>query len=79
MHTQPRDGIDASRPDELLDLKAACIFFGGTRPLHQSTLYRGIKRGHYPTPIHVGPNTSRWLRSECTAALQSMIAGRAAQ
>jgi predicted DNA-binding transcriptional regulator AlpA len=65
-------------PDELFDMKAACIFFGGNRPLHPATFYRGIRKGRYPAPIKVGPGSSRWLRSECAAALQSMIARRRA-
>jgi predicted DNA-binding transcriptional regulator AlpA len=62
---------------ELLDRDAACRFFGGTRPIHAATLYRGIRQGRYPKPVHVGPGSSRWLREECEAALQSMVAGRA--
>lgn len=69
----------ASRLDDLLDLKAVCRFFGGTKPLHPATLYRGIAAKRYPAPIHVGPNASRWLPGECAAALQAMIAGRAAR
>jgi predicted DNA-binding transcriptional regulator AlpA len=65
--------------DELLDLKTTCAFFGGTRPINPATLYRGIKKGRYPAPIHVGPGTSRWLRAECQATLDAMIARRAEQ
>lgn len=74
-----REAQHASQPTDLLDGRAACAFFGGTKPLHLATLYRGIAAGRYPAPIKVGPNASRWLRSECEAALQAMIAGRAAQ
>ena len=63
--------------DDLLDLRAACAFYGGTRPINPATLYRGIRKGRYPTPVKVGPGSSRWLRSECEAALQAMIARRA--
>jgi predicted DNA-binding transcriptional regulator AlpA len=63
------------QPD-LLDRTAACEFFGGTRPLHPATLYRGARLGRYPRPIKVGA-LSRWLRHECEAALEAMIAGRA--
>ena len=63
--------------DQLLDLKEACRFFGGTRPINPATLYRGGNAGRYPAPIKVGPGSSRWLRSECEAALQAMIARRA--
>ena len=61
---------------DLLDRKAACAFFGGTKPIDVATLYRGIRRGRYPRPVKVGPGSSRWLRSECEAALQAMVDGR---
>ncbi len=65
-------------PDELLDRPAVCRYFGGSRPINPATLYRGIRAGRLPAPIKVGPGASRWLRSECEAALQAMIDGRAA-
>jgi predicted DNA-binding transcriptional regulator AlpA len=61
---------------ELLDRKAACEFFGGTRPINPATLYRNIRKGRYPKPIKIGPGSSRWLRSECEAALKTMVEGR---
>jgi predicted DNA-binding transcriptional regulator AlpA len=61
-------------PLELLDRTAVCRFFGG---LNASTLYRGIRQGRYPRPVKVGPGSSRWLRSECESALQTLIEGRA--
>lgn len=68
-------------PIELLDRPAVLKFFGGSRPLHASTLYRGINDGTYPKPISVGSGSSsgavRWLADECRAALQRMIAARA--
>lgn len=78
MNTQPREGTDVPCPDELLDLKSVCRLFGGTRPIDPATLYRGIKTKRYPAPIKVGPNTSRWLRSECEAALEAMKKARRA-
>jgi predicted DNA-binding transcriptional regulator AlpA len=57
----------------LLDMKAVCSLFGGTRPLNPSTIYKGIKRGIFPAPISIGPQTSRWLESECQAALTRII------
>jgi predicted DNA-binding transcriptional regulator AlpA len=65
MHTQPRD--------ELLCLKEVCAFFGGLDP---STIYRNVRRGVIPAPIRVTANTSRWLRSECEAALARVMEGR---
>jgi predicted DNA-binding transcriptional regulator AlpA len=62
---------------ELLDCREVCRYFGGTRPINPATLYRGIRRGLYPRPVHIGPGSSRWLRSECEAALQAMVEGRA--
>lgn len=61
---------------DLLDRNAACEFFGGTRPLHPATLYRGVRLGRYPRPVKVG-GSSRWLRAECEAVLAAMVAGRA--
>ena len=58
---------------DLLDRRGVCAFFGGINP---ATLYRGIHIGRFPRPVKVGPGTSRWLRSECEAALQRMIEGR---
>ncbi len=61
---------------ELLDRRAVCQFFGGTKPLDPATLYRGIRVGRFPMPVKVG-GSSRWLRAECEAALQAMAEGRA--
>jgi predicted DNA-binding transcriptional regulator AlpA len=60
---------------ELLDRRAVCRLFGGTRPINRATLYRGIRQGRYPRPVKVG-GSSRWLRSECEAVLREMIGGR---
>ena len=62
---------------ELLDRAAVCRFFGGSKPINAATLYRGIRNHRYPRPVKVGPGASRWLRSECEAALQRMVDGRA--
>jgi hypothetical protein len=37
--------------DGLYDLEFVCAFFGGNRPLHPATIYRGIEAGHYPRPV----------------------------
>ena len=64
--------------DPLLDRADVCRFFGGSKPIDPTTLYRGIRLGRYPRPVKVGPGSSRWLRSECEAVLQNMVDGRAA-
>ncbi|MHC2662553.1 helix-turn-helix transcriptional regulator [Bradyrhizobium diazoefficiens] len=74
-----REATAALRQDELLDLRETCRLFGGNRPINSATLYRGIIAKRYPAPIKVGPNTSRWLKSECDTALAAMIARRAEQ
>ncbi|MHC2466708.1 putative DNA-binding transcriptional regulator AlpA [Bradyrhizobium embrapense] len=79
LHPQCEEPCAASPPPDLLDLPAVCRFFGGNEPLHPATIYRGCAAGRYPPPIKVGPNTSRWLLSECKAALAALIAGRAAK
>jgi predicted DNA-binding transcriptional regulator AlpA len=61
---------------ELWDRPTVLKFFGGVRPLHIGTLYRGVHSGRYPKPIHVSGNSVRWLADECRAALQRMIADR---
>jgi predicted DNA-binding transcriptional regulator AlpA len=86
-HTVPDNQVDTSAnairgpptttaPIEFWDRPAVLKFFGGSRPLHVSTLYRGMKSGRYPKPVHVSGNSVRWLRSECEAAAQRMLAAR---
>jgi predicted DNA-binding transcriptional regulator AlpA len=67
--------LSSTAPPDLLDRPAVCVMFGGTRPIHPSNLYRGIRAGIYPKPIKVG-SSSRWLRTECEAFLDRMIGGR---
>jgi predicted DNA-binding transcriptional regulator AlpA len=62
--------------DEMMTLAATCSFFGGDRPINPATLYRGIKVGRYPPPVHLGSRSSRWLRTECVAARQALINAR---
>ena len=65
----------ADKPEHLLDIDDVCAFFGGSRPLNPSTIYRGAGK-RFPKPVKVGPNNSRWLRSECQEALRTMAAER---
>jgi predicted DNA-binding transcriptional regulator AlpA len=60
--------------EDLLDKRQTCRFFGN---IHPSTLWRGIKAGRYPAPIHIGPQVRRWSRVACEDALQAMVNGRA--
>ena len=62
--------------ENLLDRAGVCRMFGGNRPINPATLYRKIRHGVLPKPVKIG-GSSRWLRSECEAALQTMVDGRA--
>jgi hypothetical protein len=62
--------------DELWDAPKVRAYFGGVKPIHISTLYRGIDTGIYPPPIYVSANSVRWVPHECRAARQRMIAAR---
>jgi predicted DNA-binding transcriptional regulator AlpA len=59
----------------LLDRKAVEVFFGGTKPLHPSTVYRHIKAGIIPPPIKISAGCSRWSLADCEAALARMAGG----
>lgn len=62
---------------ELLNRSDTCRYFGGDdSPIDQATLYRGMKTGRYPRPILVGLKSKRWIKSECKAALDLIIAER---
>jgi predicted DNA-binding transcriptional regulator AlpA len=58
---------------QLINRREVCRMFGGINP---ATLYRHIRQGRLPKPVKVG-GSSRWLLSECQAALQAMVDGRA--
>jgi predicted DNA-binding transcriptional regulator AlpA len=62
-------------PTDLWDIDTVCRYFGGTRPLHVSTLYRGIREEKiYPPPRKVGGNTARWIPSECREYRDRLLA-----
>ena len=65
--------------DEYLDVKAACRFIGGTKPINPSTLYRGVKERRYSPPDHIGPNMVRWRRSQLARDLERIAADEAAR
>lgn len=60
--------------DDLLTIREVCSFFGGTKPLDQSTIYRWVRQGRLPKAIRVGPLILRWRRSEIQQALDTMAA-----
>lgn len=62
--------------DDLLDTRAVCQFFGGSKPLDPATLYRGVRAGRYPKPFRISPRRNRWKLDECQAALKVLVAKR---
>jgi predicted DNA-binding transcriptional regulator AlpA len=60
---------------DLLDKAAVCRMLGGTKALNTSTLYRNIRKGLFPKPIHVA-GSSRWLRDEVEAVLRKLEEAR---
>jgi Prophage CP4-57 regulatory protein (AlpA) len=70
--------LSALSDDEvMLTTTETCTYFGGPgRPIHSATLYRGVADGRYPRPVWIGPNSVRWLLSECREARQRMIDAR---
>lgn len=74
--TSPRKTPEISQPVELWDRATVVKFFGGSKSIHTSTLYRGVASGLYPKPIHIAPNAVRWIASECRAAQQRMVTAR---
>jgi len=39
----------------------------------RSTLYEGAKRGTFPAPVRIGPNTAAWISTEVEAWMHSRI------
>lgn len=71
-NTQHTRAHRASNPD-LLTVDQVCEFFGGITP---AGLYKGIKAKRYPKPIKIGPQTARWLRTECVDTLHRLAEQR---
>jgi predicted DNA-binding transcriptional regulator AlpA len=53
----------------LLDKGEVCHLLGD---IHPSTLWRWVKAGRFPSPIHLGPQLRRWSRLELEDALRQM-------
>jgi predicted DNA-binding transcriptional regulator AlpA len=64
------------QPDDFWDIHKCCERIGGSRPIHPSTLYRLIKKGAWPKPVHPTPGISRCVASQCEAAIARMAESR---
>ena len=45
----------------------------GILPISKSTWWSGVKKGHYPQPIKLGPNVTAWRLSDIEALIQNGI------
>ena len=60
----------ALRPPNYVTIQVACADIGGSKPVHPSTYYRGVRAGRYPPPEHPSPNISRVDRDKLAIALR---------
>jgi hypothetical protein len=52
--------VDGEKLPAKITLEKACEVIGGNKPIHESTYYRGAKKGIYPKPERApGTNISR--------------------
>jgi predicted DNA-binding transcriptional regulator AlpA len=59
--------------DELVDAPEACRVLGGPRkPIHKTTLNRGVRSGRYPPPVEMGPQLRRWIRGELRRCVRQL-------
>jgi len=63
--------VEQIQAHDLLDIAALCIVVGGTKPVSKATVYRLVKSGRLPPPIHVSPNIRRWVRGAVVSAMTS--------
>ena len=56
--------------EKLLDRRAVQALFGDISP---ATLWRGIKAGYIPKPLHLGPQLRRWSQRQCEDAIERMF------
>jgi predicted DNA-binding transcriptional regulator AlpA len=73
MDTPANQRATAPVVPDLLDIDNVCAFFGGTKPVDRSTVWRRVRQGIIPKPI---PELKRWVRSELEAARDALIAKR---
>lgn len=55
----------SDEPEEMMTVGEVCRFLGGAKsPLDKSTVYRWVREGRLPPPVRLGPQSTRWRRSE---------------
>ena len=58
-HAPQRSGVRVLRQKQVLELLG----------ISHSTLWEWVRKGRFPRPISLGPNTRAWLQSEIDAHL----------
>jgi predicted DNA-binding transcriptional regulator AlpA len=53
--------MDNNLPD-YITVNEACAVIGGSKPIHYSTYYRGVRAGRYPRPERISPGLVRVRR-----------------
>jgi hypothetical protein len=57
------------------DLPFVCRYYGGNKPVHPATIWRGVKAGRIPKPKEPSPNVRRWLGRELRESKEVIISG----
>jgi predicted DNA-binding transcriptional regulator AlpA len=67
-----REPASETSPDdiELIDIKELCRLFGGSRPVHPSTVYRMIQAGKLPP---ANKELHRWVKGRAVAAIKALL------
>jgi predicted DNA-binding transcriptional regulator AlpA len=47
---------------DYITVNEACAVIGGSKPIHYSTYYRGVRAGRYPRPERISPGLVRVRR-----------------
>jgi hypothetical protein len=58
------------------DINKVRGFFGGTKPLDPSTVWRGVAKGWIPKPFYPTPGSARWSPAECRTMRARRLAER---
>ena len=72
---RPINSNPFSNNDQLIDIREACRFWGGNRPLNPATVYRQIANGKHPKPLKIG-GLSRWSLVELCAERERRMNAR---
>jgi predicted DNA-binding transcriptional regulator AlpA len=66
----PPDTDETNEPIEFLRLDTLCLELKAS----PATIWRKVAKGEIHKPVHVGPNSTRWLRHKWEADKRAMLA-----